>query len=50
MYRRLGLQVAIEDRGKELVRKNQRMIVVRARFGGRLEDGNACAVMTDLQS
>ncbi len=50
MYRRLGFGVVIEEGGKELTLKNSRLIVVRGRFGGHLEDGNACAVMTDLQS
>jgi len=50
MYRRLGTTIRIEEGGKELTLKNLRLIVLRARFGGHMEDGDACAVMTDAQS
>lgn len=50
MYRRMGLQVQLEEGGKELVRRNMRMIVVRARFGGQLEDGAAMSFIDDAQS
>ena len=50
LYRRLGTTIRIEDGGKELTLKNVRLIVLRARYGGHLEDGDACAVMTDAQS
>lgn len=45
MYRRLGLQVRIETAGVTLAKANERAIIVRARIGGRLTDGSACAVM-----
>ena len=50
MYRRLGLTMRVSTEGKELIRANQMLIAVRARFGGQLEDGNACAVIADGQS
>lgn len=50
MYRRLGLTMRATTEGKELVRANEMLITARARFGGQLEDGNACAVMADAQS
>ena len=50
MYRRLGLNVRVETGGKELARKNQKLIVVRMRWGGQLELGGAAAKITDAQS
>jgi HK97 family phage major capsid protein len=50
MYRRLGLTIKSTMEGKELVRANQMLITARARFGGQLEDGNACVVVADGQS
>lgn len=50
LYRRLGLTVRTSTEGKETIRKNQLLMVVRARYGGQLEDGGAAAVMTDCQS
>jgi HK97 family phage major capsid protein len=50
MYRRLGMQIRIETGGKELARRNQRLIVLRARFGGQMELGGALATMDDAQS
>lgn len=50
MYRRLGTTITIEEGGKELTLKNLRLIVLRARYGGHLEDGAAAAVTTTAQS
>lgn len=50
MYRRLGLNVRIETAGNYLATRNLKLIVLRMRFGGRLELGGAAAVMTDAQS
>jgi HK97 family phage major capsid protein len=50
MYRRLGLNVRVETGGKELARANQKLVVVRMRWGGQLELGGACAKITDGQS
>lgn len=50
MYRRLGLVVRATVEGQTLVRQNKMMISARARFGGQLEDGGACAVTTDGQT
>ena len=50
MYRRQGMQMDWYTDGKELARKNVALLVVRARFGGQIVDGNAFATMTDAQS
>lgn len=50
MYRRLGMTVKFETGGKELSRKNLGLLIVRARFGGRLVDSNSTSKMTDAQS
>lgn len=50
MYRRMGMTVRFEVGGKELSRKNLGLLIVRARFGGRLIDPNACSKMTDAQA
>ncbi len=47
MYRRLGLQVRVENSGRTLALSNQQLIVVRMRFGGQMETGAAVARMTD---
>lgn len=48
MYRRQGLEVQyVRGTDWDLVRRNMEGIVVRARFGGALEDGAAMAKMTD---
>lgn len=49
MYRRLGLQVRFVDDGRTLTLANERMIVVRMRYGGQMESGSAMAKMTDAQ-
>ena len=50
MYRRLGLSITVTTEGQTLVRNNLMMISARARYGGRLEDGGAAAVMTSAQT
>lgn len=50
LYRRQGTTMSITDQGKDLTLRNVRLISLRARFGGHLEDGDACAIMTDAQS
>jgi len=50
MYRRIGQAVKFETGGKELTRKNLGLLVVRGRYGGRVVDPNAFAVMTDAKS
>ena len=49
MYRRLGLTVRIETAGKTLAQTNTKLIVVRMRFGGQPETGNAIAVCADAK-
>jgi len=44
MYRRLGLTMNMTMEGRELTLRNKMLITSRARYGGRLEDGNAAAV------
>jgi len=50
LYRRLGLTVKRTTEGYTLTRANTMLITARARFGGNLEDGNACAYCADAQS
>jgi len=50
MYRRQGYEVRVVTEDAELARKNQRLILVRARFGGALELGGAGAVISDGQT
>ena len=50
MYRRIGQAVKFETGGKELTTKNLGLLVVRGRYGGKVVDANAFAVMTDAQS
>lgn len=50
MYRRQGFEVRVETGGKELARKNQQLIIVRARYGGKMTLGGAVAVCTDMQT
>lgn len=50
MYRRLGLTVEWHTQGSTLARKNLALLIVRARFGGKVMDANAFAKITDAQS
>jgi hypothetical protein len=50
MYRRLGLEVRWETAGNYLATKNLALLVVRARFGGKVVDANAFAKIVDAQT
>lgn len=50
MYRRQGMQLEWVTTGQELARKNLALLIVRARFGGQVVDGDAFAKMSDGQS
>lgn len=50
LYRRLGYSLEWHTQGESLARRNAALLVVRGRFGGRVMDGNAFAVMEDAQS
>lgn len=50
MYRRLGVTIRNETAGNYLTTRNLRLLVLRARFGGKLELGGAAAIMSDAQS
>ena len=50
MYRRLGMQIKVVENDKELARKNMRLIVLRMRWGGKMELGGAAAIVSDLPS
>jgi len=49
MYRRLGFNVRMETAGNYLATRNLRLIVVRMRYGGRMELGGAAALSSDSQ-
>jgi HK97 family phage major capsid protein len=48
LFRRQGIQTRVESGGKELTLKNMSLLFAIARFGGRLLDAKAAAVITDL--
>lgn len=50
MFRRQGMQLEWVTTGQELARKNLALLIVRARFGGQVVDGDAFSVMADAQS
>lgn len=50
MYRRLGMTVRVETGGSTLALKNERLIVVRGRFGGTLTLSGYASVMTAAQA
>jgi HK97 family phage major capsid protein len=50
LYRRLGMEVQWVQGGETLARKNLVLLVVRARYAGRVMDANAFAKWTDGQS
>lgn len=47
MYQRAGTTVRVETAGRQLALTNSKLIVVRMRYGGQLEDANAAAIMLD---
>jgi HK97 family phage major capsid protein len=50
LYRRQAQEVRFTDQGKELALKNQVLLVVRGRFGGRVMDGAAFAYTDNAQA
>jgi HK97 family phage major capsid protein len=50
LYRRLGMEIQWVQGGETLARKNLVLLVVRARYAGRVMDANAFAKWTDGQS
>ena len=50
MYQRLGSEVTVTREGRALTLSNTTLVAVRSRFGGRVVDANAFALMTDAQS
>jgi len=50
LYRRLGLNVRVEQAGRALALANTKLLVLRMRYGGQLENANAMAVITDAAS
>jgi len=50
LYRRQGLEVRVVTEDKELARKNQQMILVRARFGGQNELSGSMSKITAGQA
>ncbi len=47
MYRRKGLAIRTSTEGDTLIRRNEMLIVAMARYGGQMERGAACAVVTN---
>jgi hypothetical protein len=50
MYRRLGLSVRMETAGNYLAIRNIRLVIVRMRYGGKLELGGAASLIADGQA
>lgn len=50
MYRRLGLTVRVETSGRALALANTKLLVLRMRYGGQMENANAVAINSDAQS
>lgn len=50
MYRRQGQEVRWVTEDAELARKNQSLLVVRGRYGGKVVDANAWAKITDAKA
>lgn len=50
LYRRLGLSVEWHTSGRELARRNMALLAVRGRFGGRVMDPSAFAVVTNAEA
>ncbi len=47
MYRRKGLTIRTSTEGDTLIRRNEMLIVAMARYGGQMERGATCAVVTN---
>lgn len=50
MYRRQGQEVRWVTEDAELARKNQSLLIVRGRYGGKIVDANAWAKITDAKA
>jgi HK97 family phage major capsid protein len=50
MYRRLGLTVRVETQGRALALANTKLLVLRMRYGGQMENAAAVAINNDAQS
>jgi HK97 family phage major capsid protein len=50
LFQRLGMEVIREAGGRTLVLSNTQLIGLRARFGGRVVDGNAFSSIVDFQA
>lgn len=50
MYRRLGLTLRVETAGRTLALSNTKLLVLRMRYGGQMENANAVAINTDAQN
>ena len=50
LYKRLGMSVTWHTQGMTLAKSNTSLLVVRARYGGRVMDPSAFAVVTDSQA
>lgn len=49
MYQRAGTTVRMETAGRQLALTNTKLLVVRMRFGGQMEDAGAVSASTDFQ-
>jgi len=47
MYRRKGLAIRTSTEGETLIRRNEMLIVAMSRWGGQMERGACCAVVTN---
>lgn len=50
LWRRLGTRIEWHTQGQTLGLKNEALLIVRARYGGKLVDGNAAAICTQMAS
>ena len=50
LFQRMGMELIRESGGRQLVLSNTSLIGIRARFGGRVVDGSAFSLISDLQS
>jgi hypothetical protein len=47
MYRRRGLTMRTSTDGDTLIRRNELLITATARYGGQMERGACCGLVTD---
>jgi hypothetical protein len=50
LWRRSGFEIFMTDQGQDLARRNERLLVARGRYAGKMADINACAIMDDCQT